>query len=208
MDKSNSHSAADIARHYTPVETISLAANSTFPHPEPPAVIAHLTDPALNVMIDFEQTTPVTIYANTSIDNALSQMHSCGEHVLLVIDQDDAVLGLISSADIQGAKPLMLIQQRHIKRADVRVGMVMTPQQDVLTFDLDALRHAKVGNIVATLKLHKTHNALIVECDLDTQEQQVRGLFSLSRIGNMLGIDVTSLCPEAHSLAELQKIHS
>lgn len=201
-------SVADTIGKYSPIETVKLEANSTFPHPEPPPVIAHLDDLALSVMTDFEQITPTTIYPSAPIDNALTHMRASGEHVQLVVDEADAVLGLISSTDIQGAKPVKIIQDRRIRRQEVQVQMVMTKQKAVLTFDIDTLRHTKVGSIVATLKHAKQHYALVIENCADTHTQQVRGLFSLSKIGNMLGLDVASLVPEAYTLAELQHIHS
>ena len=204
--------ADKISKSYAAIDVTELKDNRTFPHRPEPLIIAHLDDPALSVMTDFNQVTPSTIYADVPIDSALTQMRVLGEHVLLVIDQQDTVLGLISSGDIQGAKPVKIIQTRQIKRNDVLVRMVMTPQAEVTALTLDAVRHAKVGNIVTTLKDRKHHYALVVAnaeiTDNDENFQSICGLFSLSKIGNLLGLDVASLFPEAHSLAELQHLHS
>ena len=199
----------DTLSKYPLVETVALEASSTFSHPEPLPIVTHLDDLALTVMLDFEHFPPSTIYPDELIDNALAHMRTAGEHLQFVIEKKtDIILGLISSADIQGVKPVKISQERRIRRQEVEVKMIMTKQKDTLTFDIENLRHTKVGSIVATLKHHKQHDALVVENCPDTQTQHVRGLFSLSKIGNMLGIDVASLVPETHTLSELQHIHS
>jgi Mg2+/Co2+ transporter CorB len=130
-------------------------------------------------------------------------MKSCSYHVLLVVDKEGKILGLISSEDLLGEKPLKAIQERRIARADISVGMVMTPQTSVVAIDIEDLRHAKVGHLVATLHTCKQHYALAVKIDETNNKQVVRGLFSLSLIGKQLSEDVTSDVPEAHSIAEL-----
>ncbi len=198
----------DTDKTYKSINVIHLEADTTYPHHETTPEVAHMTDPALDVMTNFDKVPPTTIRPDETIDFALMEMRVSGEHVLLVVDRDDNVVGLISSGDIQGAKPVKVIQEKRIKRNEIKVEMVMTPQNKIPTLDMEDLRHAKVGNVVQTLKELKQHYAVVVAIDEENKKQTVHGLFSLSRIGKQLNIDVTSLLPEAHSLAELQHLHS
>ncbi len=188
---------------YIPIQTIQL--NQNVGHLNPPTIsaIAHWDDPALHVMVDFKYVKAETIGADESIDSALAAMKVCSYHVLLVTDKEDNILGLISAEDLLGEKPLKAIQERRIARVDVTVRMVMTPQAEMVAIDVENLRHAKVGHIVATLHARKQHYALAVKVEEMSKVQVVRGLFSLSLISKQLGEDVSSDVPEAHSIAEL-----
>ncbi len=192
------------AKTYTPLPTLSLVSDKGYFHPLTLPVIAHWGDPALQVMVDFKYVVAETIGPDEAIDTALAAMKMCSYHVLLVTDKEERVLGLISSEDLLGEKPLKAIQERRLARTDISVRMVMTPQREVMAIDIEHLRHAKVGHIVATLHARKQHYALAVKLDEADQQQTVRGLYSLSMIGKQLGVDVTSDVPEARSIAELQ----
>lgn len=189
---------------YTPINTLALREGVGYLHPPGLPAIAHWHDPAQQVLVDFKYMRAETIGADESIDAALALMRVCSYHVLLVTDKEDKILGLISAEDLLGEKPLKAIQERRLARADISVRMVMTPQKAVLVFDIETLRHAKVGHIVSTLHAHKQHYALAVKIDETHKTQTVRGLFSLSLIAKQLGEDVASDVPEAHSIAELQ----
>ena len=188
---------------YVAIQPIPLEADVSYLHPPSAPAIAHWDDAALQVMVDFKYVKAETIGADETIDTALAAMKSCSYHALLVIDKNDKIVGLISSEDLLGEKPLKAIQERRIARADISVRMVMTPQRELVAIDLENLRHAKVGHIVTTLHARKQHYALAVKVDEANKQQVVRGLFSLSVITKQLGVDVVSDVPEAHSIAEL-----
>lgn len=194
-----------MAKSYSSLPVIHLNLGSTFSHPPAPPEVIHLEDPASHVMTDLKLSNAVTIEPEALISEALMEMRVCHTHLLLVINQDNLVIGLISSEDILGEKPLKFMQERRIKRAEIKVRMVMTPQEKIAAINIDELRHAKVGNVVKTMHDLKQHYALAVELDPQTQQQIVRGLFSLSQISKQLGYDVTSDISEAHSIAELQR---
>jgi CBS domain-containing protein len=189
---------------YTPLTTVSLHSGVTYLHPLEPQELVRWEDPALHAMVDFKHVKAETIGPDESIDKALIAIKNCGFHVLLVVNAEHAVLGLVSAEDLLGEKPLKAIEHRRLARADISVSMVMIPQRDILSIDLEHLRHAKVGHVVQTLRTHKQHYALVVKHDEDTGTQSVRGLFSSPLISKQLGIDVMSDLSEAHSIAELQ----
>ncbi len=72
---------------------------------------------------------------------------------------------------------MQAITQRGIRREELLVRDVMTPQERLQVIYLEELRVAKVGHIVATLKAAGRQHALAVEVDANGQ-QRVRGMFS------------------------------
>lgn len=194
-------------KEYEALATVDLQADSPYLHSVELPEVIHLEDPALAVMVDYSKCKPTTVEVDELISHALIEMRACDEHVLLVKDKENHVMGIISSGDILGSRPMKVIEDKKISRAQVKVRHVMTAQNHLLTFRREDLRHAKVGHIVSTLRAHKQHYAVVVEIDAHGK-QTVCGLFSLSKLGKALGKDVLSGLVEAHSLAELQHIHS
>jgi predicted transcriptional regulator len=194
-----------MSKTYTTLPVVHLKVGTSFSHPPNQPEIVHLDDPALHVMIDFRQANAIIISPDVSISEAAMEMRVCHTHLLLVTNKDHLVIGLISSEDIMGEKPLKVTRERQIRRDEILVRMVMTRQEQIVAFDNNDVRYSKVGNVVQTLHEAKQHYALVIEIDPVHSKQMVRGLFSLSQISKQLGYDVTSDLSEAHSLAELQR---
>jgi len=192
---------------YEALPTIKLIPNSSYLHRPSMPEIAHIDDHALEVMIDFTKTDPPVIHEDDSLDKAQLEIQACGLNLLLVIDQQENIVGLVSSEDILGEKPIKITQERRIERSKILVKMVMTKQQDILALDLESLSHARLANIINTLKKHNQHYALVVRILDDGKKQRVRGMFSLLTISKQLHMDITTIT-EAHSVAELQKRHT
>lgn len=193
-----------MTKSYSILPTQTLNQQVELLHPYEPPAVAHLNDPALHVMEDFKYTRAVTIKPQAAIDEALAEMKACDVKVLLVVE-DGQVVGLISSEDILGEKPIKLMQERRLQRNELLTQMVMTPQQEIITFNIIDLRHAKVGNIIETLRSLKQHYALVIQQDETTQSDKIRGLFSTSALSQQLSFDVTAELSEAQSILELQK---
>ena len=189
------------------IPTISLLKNSTYVRTYQLPAVVHLDDPAINVMTDFKYTMAFTIHSNESLDHALAEMKIAGVHLLLVVDDDDTVIGLISSEDILGEKPIQFMQSRRIQRSEITVHMMMTPREVVQVFDLDEIRRAKVAQVVDTLRSLRQHYILVVKFYEDQGKQVIRGLIATSQISKQLHKDINSMI-EAQTLAELRKRHS
>lgn len=190
---------------FSAIQVIHLNTGSSFAHPQTPPEIVHLDDPALHVMTDLKHANAITIEPDATISEAAMEMRVCHTHLLLVVDNENIVRGLISSEDILGEKPLKITQEKRMRRAEVLVHMVMTPQEEIVAINNEDLNLAKVGNVVKTLHELKQHYALAVEVEQFSGEQTVCGLFSLSQISKQLGFDVTSDISEAQSIIELHR---
>jgi CBS-domain-containing membrane protein len=189
---------------YQSLPTLPLKADSPYYHTGELPELIHLDDPALSAMLDFKQTKAITIAPTAYIQEAELEMKACNVHLLLVIDEESQVVGLISSEDLLGEKPVKLIQEKHLSRAELRVRLVMTPQKEIVTLDYNDLKLAKIGHIVQTLKQAKQHYALVVYLHPVNKQQTVRGLFSLSQLSRLLGLNVIDDDPLARSLIELR----
>jgi hypothetical protein len=167
--------------------------------------LVYAEDPAISVMTDFSEVTPVTIEPGLSIDLALSKMKEVGVRLLLVTDREDNITGIITSYDIQGDWPLRLAQEQGIAHADIRVQMLMTPLDEVMAMDMITVRGARVGHIINTLRDNESRYSLAIETDRDSGAQVIRGLFSIAYISKLMGYDVMDAEFAAHSLAEVQQ---
>lgn len=166
--------------------------------------LVYLNDSAFAVMVDFAQQSPRTIGPDELVDNALDEMKVNGVHLLLVKGKNENIIGVIGSEDILGELPIKIIQQKRIKRSQVLVKMIMTPIDKIAAFNIDMLEHAKVGNIVVTLKSFRTHYALVMSSEKDNQ-QLLRGIFTTSQISRQLHRHIADSIAKAQSVSELQK---
>ena len=182
---------------YSPRQTITLPADLSIAHPEALPELVHLDDAAMLVFTDFRRVQPITITADVSIDTALEKMRESGVRLLLVVDESEYMIGLISAYKILGAKPVRLEEADRVVRSGITVGMLMEPRSHIQLLEFSHLRDAKVGHVVATLHAIKEYYLLVVD------EGLISGLFSASQISKQLGREIMDLEEPAHSLAEL-----
>ena len=148
-------------------------------------------DPAEHVMTDLKQISAVLIRPGDSIDEAHQRMIQRGVRLLLVVDENRKVVGIITASDLLGEKPLQVTGMRGCQRGEVLVCDLMTPPHQLEVMNMHEVRGAVVGRIVATLKQSGLQHALVVEVG-GGGEQTVRGLFSATQIARQLGIAIHS----------------
>lgn len=148
--------------------------------------------PAIEAMTDFARVSVVTIAPDASIVDANARMISRGIRLLMVTDGNDRVAGLITARDILGEKPLQIAQARGSKRDDLSVGDLMTPVASLDTLDLAEVLNATVADILNALKALGRQHILVEDHDPLSGEARVRGLFSATQIGRLLGVPVIS----------------
>jgi len=190
---------------HPPLSHISLSGSVPCHTPAGWAPIAHEDDPATTVMTDFRRVAPVTIEPHHRIDTALKKMKVAGVRLLLVPDQDDNVIGLITTADILGERPIKLIEKTRISRQNIRVDMIMTPVEQIEALRMKSVRHASIGQIVDTMRALRRQHTLVVESDPSSHQPKIRGLFSTSQISRLLGRDITDPEYPAESLVEISR---
>ena len=145
-----------------------------------------LTDPGVHVVTDFVSEQPITVPEEVPIDDALRQMIRAGVRALLVV-RDEVVIGLITSYDIQGERPLQFLTESGYRRHDeIEVGHIMTPWERVPTLDWQSLDRAQVAEVAAFFKSATATHVVILE-RRDQQISTVRGLISRTRLERQLG---------------------
>ena len=174
-------------RKYSPLSDRPLQPGASFHRPAqalPPTAVPE--DPAVSAMTDFQKVTAFTIDPDGSLDTCLRVMRRRGVRLLLVVDVDNHVLGIITSNDLLGEKALQNVSARGISREDALVRDIMTPQERLEVISMDEVLRAHVGNVVATLKAKGRRHAAVVDADASGR-QVLRGLFSASQIAVQLG---------------------
>lgn len=172
---------------FSPLRDVALAPGASVMRRADAAGLRVTADsPALEVMTDFAVVDAVRVRANVPIDAALEQMKSAGVRLLFVLGPGDELLGVVTSQDIEGEKPVRFQREIGITRAEVLVRDIMTPHDNLEVLLLDEVRHARVGDIVATLKRMGRQHAMVVESV--GEGTRLRGLFSTSRISRQLGV--------------------
>jgi CBS domain-containing protein len=143
-------------------------------------------DPAIHAITDFSREHPVTIDEERQIDAALEDMIRLGVRALLVL-REQRVVGLITSYDIQGERPLQFLQTSNYSRhQDIRVGDIMTPWEKLLALDWDAVLSARAGDLLNVLDENGLTHLLVIEGGRNHTSAMVRALVSRARLARQL----------------------
>ena len=191
---------------YTPLRQSKAKSAGYYLPKRTTATLVQLESPAIDVMTDLRRVGAVTIGRSSPINEANHAMITHGVRALFVADDTLRVSGIITSTDILGEKPLQLTQQRGIRRDDVLVEDIMTPADRLEVMNMDDVRYARVGDVVATLRLTGRQHALVVDTieGMTSGEHTVRGIFSLTQIARQLGIPAQPLHDIARTFAEIE----
>ncbi|HXZ47788.1 MAG TPA: CBS domain-containing protein [Usitatibacter sp.] len=179
-----------------------LPRHATFCQPSIETGSAKLEDPATSVMTDLKVVTAVTIDPQASIEHAMRVMVRRNVRLLLVVNVENEVEGLITATDLLGEKPLLHLREFGGTRGDIAVADIMTPQERLEVLAYSDVRSARVGHIVTTLARSRRQHALAAEYD-SAGHPMIRGIFSTSQIARQLG-EALQTGEVAHSFAEIQ----
>ena len=157
-----------------------------------------LSSPALDAMTDLRRVKAVTIAPATPVNTALQKMIYAEVRLLLVTDADDIILGVITARDIMGEKPVNYAAESRVPREAVLVEHIMTPAEHIQALKISDVLRASIGDIILTLKEAGRQHALVVEAAASTHvagthapnSETVRGIFSTSHIGRLLGVEI------------------
>ena len=161
-----------------------------------------LEHPASAVMTDLKQVSAVVIRPDDTVDEAHRRMIQRGVRLLLVLDPERRVVGLLTATDILGEKPMKAVAERGCRHGDILVSDIMTPQERLEVLDMADVATARVGHIVATLTASGRQHAMAVDRDARGMET-VRGLFSATQIARQLGAAVPTM-ERARTFAEIK----
>ena len=171
-------------REYEPLPIRELDAAARLRRPtHVQATRVTLDSPALQVMTDLARVSPATIRPQAPLAGANQFMITRGVRLLLVADEHDAILGVITATDLLGERPMQVATGRGLRRDELSVADVMTPAAQVDVLALADVEGARVGHALETLRRLGRQHALVVDA-----ENMVRGIFSISQIARQLGV--------------------
>jgi len=173
-------------------------------HPQHGQAGVTLDSPALLVMTDLKQVLPAVTSPQETMDRAHAFMVQRGVRMLLALDEQDKLAGIVTTNDILGEKPVAVAEERRIRHGEILVADIMTPAERLEAFDMHVLQSAHVGQVVASLQKARRHHAIAVQHGPDGA-REVRGIFSLSQIARQLGMPL-QLPSEAKSFAERETV--
>src|SRR2546430_7363993 len=119
-----------------------------------------------------------------SLAGANQFMVTRGVRLLLVVDEHEIVLGVLTANDLLGERSMLAATGRGARRDELTVADVMTPAERVEVVEFAQVQGARVGHVLETLRRAGRQHALVVE------RVMVRGIFSMSQIARQLGVSV------------------
>ncbi|MDB6086657.1 MAG: hypothetical protein JWN43_4538 [Gammaproteobacteria bacterium] len=139
-------------------------------------------DPAILAITDFTREHPVTVDAERQIDDALSDMIRVGVRALLVY-KEQRIVGLITSYDIQGERPMQFLQSSNYRHhRDIRVADIMTPWDALSAVHWETLESMRAGELLELLEHAGLTHIIVVEADRTHSICVVRALVSRARL--------------------------
>jgi CBS-domain-containing membrane protein len=144
------------------------------------------SDPAVLAVTDFTREHPVTIDPERQIDDALDDMIRMGVRALLVV-KDQRIVGLITSYDIQGERPLQFLQSStYSHHRDIHVAHIMTPWHVLTALNWETLQTMRAGDLLQVLDHAGLTHIIVVEADRLGSSCVVRALVSRARLMRQL----------------------
>jgi CBS domain-containing protein len=201
-------------RDYQPLPIRELGVNAGFRRSTAPAAPRVSTEsPAVQAMTDLARVAPATIRPQAPLAGANQFMITRGVRLLLVADEHENVLGVISATDLLSERPMRVATDRGLRRDELTVADVMTPAEQVEVMAFADVEAARVGHVLETLRRAGRQHALVVDFDElpsrrllepPARRAMVRGIFSLSQIARQLGIAVETGGEVARTFSEIE----
>lgn len=167
---------------------------NTFTDEQP---LLDLTSPAFQVINNFTQKNPLRANQDTTVDVALKQITAQQSDFVLVMDNSQKLVGLVSSADLQSSKITIIAQRSNTPRNEISLRDIMTPISQLTGVSMQSLSYACIGDALQTME-HLSAMFLLVT----NPSNEICGLISARQIAKTLQIPV-HITPIAHSFSEV-----
>ncbi|MGH8399818.1 MAG: CBS domain-containing protein [Gammaproteobacteria bacterium] len=183
--------------------SVTLATTGTGIVPPDRELPVHVTfeNPALDSMTDLRHSAAITVEPETALDVAEQRMKYGGVRLLFVVDLTGYLLGLVTLNDIKGERPVRFQRDMGVSHDEILIRDIMTPAGRLEVISMEEVVESRVGDIIQTLKRTGRQHALVEE--RAATGTVIRGIFSATRIGRQLGVQIES-SGVAWTFAELE----
>jgi CBS domain-containing protein len=139
-------------------------------------------------MTDFTAGPAFTISADCAIDDALDEMFRRGVRVLIVLAEDGAVVGLITSYDIQGERTQQCLEgQPGRRREEVHVREILTPCSQCSTIEWQRVQSARIEDVMEVFRSTNSPYLIVLDAHNEPTAGLLRGIISRTRLERQLG---------------------
>jgi len=148
-------------------------------------------DSAFCALTDFRREDPITVESDSSIDDALGDMHRLGVHALLVTRQEvggieQQVVGLITYYDIERRRPHRYPQTAvSSELSGIRVGDVMTPWDELSLVKYGSLQTLTANDLYEMFQGTGLTHLLVIDIHGDESASAI-GLVSRAALAKRL----------------------
>lgn len=150
-------------------------------------------DPAVSVLIDFQDRPPTFIHSDLGISDARKQMKETDVPFNLVVNHLGDFIGLITLKDILGKKALAKAHAMAVGLDEIQVRDIMQPSHQFSGIHIRHLSNVKVGDVVETFNLANAEYFLIVQNDVENPgATSLRGVLSSAHVSRLLNISLDS----------------
>jgi signal-transduction protein with cAMP-binding, CBS, and nucleotidyltransferase domain len=189
-----------MTQNFKPLEPQRLNRRMSYHQPiESNDTKVSMDSPAYSVMTDLTRVEAVTIGPHESLFQANRRMITMGVRLLMVVDNDNQVMGLITTTDINSEKPLSVVKEKSTNYNALQVDDIMIHYDKLEVLFWRDVVSAKVGDIAETLKRVGRRHAIVVDGEEDAQI--IRGIFSSSQLARATGEEVDTSAKTANFAA-------
>ncbi len=153
---------------------------------------SHLSpdDPAIQAMTDLRRVTALTVERTMTLAATRERMRKLGVRMLLVTNASSAVIGVVTVTDLDSGRPERIAEKTGESADELSVKDIMTLRGRIEVLRIEDVERVRVGDILATLRDRHRRHALVVCENAETQATEVCGIFSLSQICRLVGLNV------------------
>ena len=159
--------------------------------------VIDLTSPATQVVTSFTDTSPMRASFDTTIEQASKQLTTQRSDFILVTDEEQKLVGIVASADLQSSKIMILAQRLGLPRSEISLRYLMTPLSNLMGVSMKSLSYSCIGDALQTMEHHGAMFLLVTAAN-----NEISGLISARDIARKLQIPV-HISPIAHTFSEV-----
>jgi len=159
--------------------------------------VIDLTSPATQVVTSFTDTSPMRASFDMTLEQASKQLTTQRSDFILVTDEQQKLIGIVASADLQSSKIMILAQRLGLPRSEISLRYLMTPVSNLMGVSMKSLSYSCIGDALQTMEHHGAMFLLVTAAN-----NEISGLISARDIARKLQIPV-HISPIAHTFSEV-----